>query len=85
MKKRLKADREQLFGVPPDEMKINPATFSVYKSAKKGQTSFRITKVLLESLLKTGKQLGKIPYLIITIDDEGNKYNIEAKITKSNS
>jgi hypothetical protein len=44
--------REELIGIPPDEVPISlfskyRDSFTVHKSAKKGQTSFRITKDLL--------------------------------------
>ena len=38
---------EQLFGVPPNSLHNS---YTVYKSSKKGQKSFRITKSLLENI-----------------------------------
>lgn len=39
----------------------------VYKSAKKGQTSFRITQQLLQSIWIKSKKLKNIPALVIKI------------------
>jgi len=78
----MKNKREQLFGVPPAEAPRSAGDyFHIYKSPKKDQNSFRITKALLDTVLKTGNQLGKVPRLIITIID-GDKYIIDCTITK---
>jgi len=80
---------EQLFGVPPEELTQNISlfskyrdTFTVHKSAKKGQNSFRITKSLLDSLFETYTQIQKRPILIITIPDGSDEYTITCSITK---
>ncbi len=84
-----KCKSEKLFGVPPQELEnglsaisISRDTFTVYKSAKKGQTSFRITKELLSTLFETYKKIGKKPLLIITIPDSSNEYTLTCTITK---
>lgn len=81
---------EQLFGVPPEVLSssevirnIRTDSFTVHKSAKKGQTSFRITKSLLESLFTTQSKIQKKPTLIITIQDGSNEYTITSTITKT--
>jgi len=81
--------REELFGVPPEELTQNISLFSkykdsftVYKSAKKGTNSFRITKSLLDSLFETYKTIQKKPILVITIVDGSDEYTITCQITK---
>jgi len=78
---------EQLFGVPPESEPISlfskyHNTFTVHKSSKKGQNSFRITKSLLDSLFETYTQIQKKPILVITIDDGSSEYTITCSITK---
>ena len=80
---------EKLFGVPPDSVPEPISlfskyrdTFTVHKSAKKGQNSFRITKSLLESLFETYKQIQKRPILVISIVDGSDEYTITCSITK---
>ena len=80
---------EQHFGVPPEELTQEISlfskyrdTFTVHKSAKKGQNSFRITKSLLESLFETYKQIQKRPILVITIVDGSDEYVLTCSITK---
>jgi hypothetical protein len=73
--------KEQHFGVPPEVIPYRD-TFTVHKSAKKGQNSFRITKSLLESLFETYKQIQKRPILIISIVDGSDEYTITCSITK---
>ena len=72
---------EQHFGVPPASLDYRD-TFTVHKSAKKGQTSFRITKSLLESLFETYKQIQKKPILVISIVDGSDDYTLTCSITK---
>jgi len=82
--------REQLFGVPPEVLE-NPCilnnqtcnSFIVHKSSKKGQSSFRITKSLLDLLLLTSSKIQKQPQLIITIPDGSNEYIISCSINKT--
>jgi len=78
---------EQLFGVPPEslppsEFNLYRSVFTVHKSAKKGQNSFRITKRLLEKLIETSNQIQKKPILIVTIVDGSDEYTITCSITK---
>lgn len=73
--------KEQHFGVPPASLDYRD-TFTVHKSAKKGQNSFRITKSLLESLFETYKQIQKKPILVITIADGDDEYTLTCGITK---
>ena len=40
---------------------------TVYKSPKKGQTSFRITASLLESILEKALKVGSRPELVISV------------------
>ena len=83
-----KQKTEQSIGVTPEELeKISlfskyHSTFTVHKSAKKGQNSFRITKSLLDSLFETYTQIQKRPILIITIPDGSDEYTITCSITK---
>jgi hypothetical protein len=84
-----KQKTEQLIGITPEEVeKISLFSkyrdaFTVHKSAKKGQNSFRITKCLLESLIETSIQIQKKPTLIITVMDGSNEYTITCSITKN--
>jgi len=83
-----KKKTEQLIGITPEESeKISlfskyRDTFTIYKSAKHGQNSFRITKSLLDSLIKTSIQIQKKPNLIISIVDGSDEYTITCQITK---
>ena len=83
-----KQKTEQSIGVTPEELeKISlfskyHSTFTVHKSAKKGQNSFRVTKSLLESLIETSIQIQKKPTLIITITDGSDEYILTCSITK---
>jgi len=89
---RMKKNKtEKLFGVPPEsrieidlenDKKIYRDTFTVHKSAKKGQNSFRITKSLLDSLFETYKQIQKKPILVITIIDGADEYTLTCSVTK---
>jgi len=87
MKKR---KEEQHFGVPPEEIEQNISlfskyrdTFTVYKSSKKGQNSFRITKSLLKTLFATSLKIQKQPKLVITINDGSDEYILTCSITKN--
>jgi hypothetical protein len=83
-----KQKTEQLIGITPEESeKISlfskyRDSFTVHKSAKKGQNSFRVTKSLLESLIETSIQIQKKPTLIITITDGSDEYILTCSITK---
>jgi len=77
--------REELFGVPPEELAIVTTehnSFTVYKSAKIGQSSFRITEALLDSLMLVSTKIHKQPKLIITIPDGSEEYILTCTITK---
>ncbi len=80
-------EREELLGVPPESTPISlfskyRDSFVIHKSAKKGQTSFRITKDLLESLISTSIKIQKQPKLVITIPIGNDEYEITCTITK---
>jgi hypothetical protein len=84
-----KNKRENLYGIPPDVLEKcrtsnnqNCDSFIIHKSSKKGQSSFRITKSLLDSILLTSSKIQKKPTLIITITDGSNEYIITSSITK---
>jgi hypothetical protein len=70
---------EQHFGVPP-EVITNRDYFVVHKSSKNGQSSFRVTKGLLESLIETSIKVQKQPKLILTI---ANEYILTCNLTKT--
>jgi hypothetical protein len=81
-----------LLGVTPKELdkvyqfevdKSFRDSFIIHKSAKKGQTSFRITKDLLDSLISTSLKIKKQPKLIITINSGSDEYIITSSITKN--
>lgn len=82
--------REELIGIPPESIPLstlnislsstNKDSFTVHKSSKNGQTSFRITKGLLESLIETSIKIKKQPKLILTID---NEYVLTCSLTKT--
>ena len=77
---------EDLIGITPKESeKISlfskyHDTFVVHKSAKNGKSSFQITKVLLDNLMETQKQIGKNPRLIISIQN----YILTCDLRKNN-
>jgi len=78
-----KNKREELVGVPPEEIIYNVnSNFIVHKSSKKGQTSFRITKSLLDSLMETSNKIQKQPKLIISIGVDSGEYILTCLITK---
>jgi hypothetical protein len=82
-----KNKRENLVGVPPESEPISlfskyRDSFTVHKSAKKGQNSFRITKSLLDSLIETSNQIQKKPILVISIVDGSSEYTTTCSITK---
>ncbi len=58
--------REKIYNVP-DEFKPYNHYCTVFKSAKKDQTSFRITQQLLQSLFNKALKIGKIGELVISI------------------
>jgi hypothetical protein len=76
--------KEQHFGVPPEELneQLLRNSFNVYKSAKKGQSSFRITKSLLDSLIDTSLKIQKHPTLIISIGVDSGEYILTCNVTK---
>ncbi len=76
--------RENLVGIPPEEYTQNISLFSkyrdvikVYKSAKKGQSSFRISKNLLDNLWNQSTKLEKKPQLILSIGEYVLTCNIQ--------
>lgn len=76
--------REQLLGVPPESEPISlfskySNSFTVHKSSKNGQLSFRITKGLLDSLIETSIKIQKQPKLVLEI---ANEYTLTCSITK---
>mgnify|MGYP001188964459 CR=1 FL=1 len=78
---------EKLFGVPPEELEPTIIyhtvdNFIVHKSAKNGQSSFRITKSLLDSLIDTSIKIKKQPKLIISIGVRDGEYILTCSITK---
>jgi len=83
-----KQKTEQLICITPEEsQKLSlfskyRDTFTVHKSAKKGQTSFRITKSLLDSLIETSIKIKKQPKLIISIGVGDGEYILTCSITK---
>lgn len=83
-----KNKREELVGVPPESEPISlfskyRNSFTVHKSAKKGQSSFRITKDLLENLIQTSLKIQKQPKLIITINSGSDEYILICSLTKN--
>jgi hypothetical protein len=59
--------------------------FIVYKTAKKGQSSYRLTAIMLESLWNTATKIDKKPSLIITIPYNKEEFIITCQITKKGS
>lgn len=70
--------REEHFGVPPENLHNRKDYVTVYKSAKKGQTSFRVSKILLDNLWQQAQKLVKKPQLILSIGE----YTISCTIQK---
>ena len=58
--------REEIKNVPEDFKPFNPH-YTIFKSVKKGQKSFRITQQLLQSLFHKAKKIAKLGELVITI------------------
>jgi len=55
----------------------------VYKGVKEGQTSFRITQQLLQSIWLKAKRLKNLPVLILTIPaNKKENYVIRCQISK---
>lgn len=79
MKKR---KTEQLFGVPPSSLD-SKEYFVVYRASKKEQTSFRITKDLLDSLWSQSLKIQKKPKLVITVSNGSDEYVINCTLTKN--
>jgi hypothetical protein len=81
-----KNKRENLVGVPPDQLTIlkdnGREFFITHKSAKKGKVSFLITKALLENLWATSLKINKQPKLIISIPTENDEFILTATLTK---
>ena len=56
---------------------------TVYRSAKKNQQSFRITKLLLKNIWNQAKNIKKLPQLILTIPANAREnYIITCSIDK---
>lgn len=56
---------------------------SIFKSAKKGQKSFRVTQQLLQSAYYKASKIGKIAKLIITIPaNQQENYVLECILKK---
>lgn len=67
-------------GVIPSKQPIGCA---VFKSAKKGQKSFRITSSLLNTMVKKANKVGKAPLLIIHIPaNEKESYLLTCHVLK---
>lgn len=75
-----KNKREMIYGVPPEYIPVTKDSFIVHKSSKMGQTSFRVTKGLLESLIETSIKIQKQPKLVLTIAGE---YILTCSLTKA--
>jgi len=74
-KKRNEID---LTGVPKKDLDSLYQYVTIYKSAKEGQKSFRITSQLLNSVYKKAKSLKKKGLIILTIPSN-SKYNFKVK------
>lgn len=58
-------------------------TSAVYKHAKKGTKSFRITQQLLQSIMSKAKRLRNISVLILTIPaNKKENYILRCQVTK---
>ena len=56
---------------------------AVFKHAKKGTKSFRITQQLLQSVWSKAKRLKNIPVIILTIPaNEKERYVLRCQVTK---
>ena len=61
----------------------NFKTSAVYKHAKKGTTSFRITQKLLQNITSQAKRLKNLSVLILTIPvNDKERYVLRCHITK---
>ena len=70
-------------GLYGDIKKGNNLNCLIFKSAKEGQKSFRITSKLIDSIYNKARKIKKKGRMVLTIpcDDESN-YILECKITK---
>ncbi|MGD2071871.1 MAG: hypothetical protein PVG65_00070 [Candidatus Thorarchaeota archaeon] len=74
--------REIIHNIPKN---IKPFSkyYTVFKSTKKGKTSFRITRQLLQSLVNKAKKIHKIGELVITIPaNKQENYILRGIVTK---
>jgi len=81
MKKNKKL--EDITGVEPKKIDSLIHYFTIYKSVKKGQKSFRITNQLLNSLYKKASDLNKEGLLILTLPaNKDFNYRVECILKK---
>lgn len=71
--------KELIRGVVPESL----SNVAVYKNVKKGQSSFRITKKLLDDIYSKAQKLNKGAHIQITIPSEsGYNYIVTAMVRK---
>jgi len=76
-------NRIDLTGVPKKDIDSLYQYVTTYKSAKKGQKSFRITSQLLNSVYKKAESLNKEGLIILTIpSDSKNNFKVKCIVTK---
>ena len=74
----MKKNRIDLTGVPKKDIDSLYQYVTTYKSAKKGQKSFRITSQLLNSVYKKAESLNKEGLILLTIP-ANSKYNFRVE------
>lgn len=79
----MKKSRIDLTGVPKKDIDSLYQYCTVFKSAKKGQKSFRITSQLLNSVYKKAESLNKEGLIILTIpSDSKNIFKVKCIVQK---
>jgi len=81
MKKKSKT--EDITGKPKKDIESLYQYYVIFKSAKKGQKSFRITSQLLNSVYKKAESLKKEGLLILTLPaDSKNNFKVRCIVKK---
>jgi len=81
MKKKSKI--EDITGKPKNDIESLYQYLTVFKSAKKGQKSFRVTSQLLNSVYKKAESLKKEGLIILTIPaDSKNNFKMRCIVKK---
>jgi len=79
-KQLLKKEREIIYNVPEGSL----TSYIIHKSVKKGQSSFRITRQLLQTIFNKAVKIQKNGELIIEVPvNEKENFILTCKLTKA--